>query len=209
MKKKSKIVLICSLIAAAVLIVVVLLGPFILQFVFRDKALPPEMSLWRLEYEHEAGGFFGPGGGSHGLKVYKLSDSVAKDIEDGGTVYLNDLKSSIKAAEEYRNLKNKDALHRVGFSGWKRTPVGQDERWFRYGRDLGKGWQPTIRNFLISYQGDTGKNAFISGLSGKYARMFDKAVASDNSYYAFGGYRSMCLLIVSPSEKLAFYLYRD
>ena len=34
-------------------------------------------------------------------------------------------------------------------------------------------------------------------------------IRSKGNFYSYGGYRNMCVLIVSPKKKIAIYLYRD
>jgi len=92
---------------------------------------------------------------------------------------------------------------------WNATPVPKEEKWLRYGRDLGKDWKPSITTFYKAFKGDTTKDNFISTISPEFSDQFHEAISTPGNFYAYGYYRDMCILVVSPKMVKAFYLFRD
>jgi hypothetical protein len=98
------------------------------------------------------------------------------------------------------------------FVTWKATPVPKEVQWLRRGdkSDLEEKWQPSLATFYTRfYKGSTEKNPFISKISPEFIDAFDEAISTPGSFYAYGYYRDMCLLVVSPKTGKAFYLFRD
>jgi hypothetical protein len=152
----------------------------------------------------------GPGGLNHSFTVYELPKEVSATIADQGLTYLNSLPSALgKKAPD----KTASSGPFVGpFVDWHATPVSKTARWLRYEdekRFKKKGWEPSIATFYQSFEGDTLNDEFISSISPEYADFFHTAISTPGNYYAYGGYRGMCLVVVSPKTGKAFYLFRD
>lgn len=186
--------------------------------------LPTEFKLKRVLYQTKKEHWFGPGGINHSFTVYKLPQKVSATISDRGLPYLNSLPSVIalkksskppKVSEyEYNTSKGKKKGTTTGpwwgpFVEWHATPVPKEEKWLRYGRDLGKDWKPSIRTFYVSYKGDKSKDEFLLTISPEFSDSFHKAISTPGNFYAYGAYRGMCLVVVSPKMGNVFYLHRD
>lgn len=92
---------------------------------------------------------------------------------------------------------------------WNVTPVPKEEKWLRRGRDLGKDWKPSITTFYKNFKGDTTVDNIISTISSEFSDQFHEAISKPGKFYAYGFYRDMCLLVVSPKMGKMFYLFRD
>lgn len=174
----------------------------------RRPLFPTELKLERVLYQTGEQHPVGPGGINHTFTVYKLSQEVSETISAKGLPYLNSLSSVV---EQNKNIITRTSTgpYRAPFAIWNATPISKEEKWLRYGRDLGKDWQPSITTFFVSFQGDNTKDSFISTISPEFADAFNEAISTPGNYYAYGYYRDMCLLVVSPKTGKAFYLFRD
>ena len=176
----------------------------------KNESLPSELKLTRVLYQKEVSHAMGPGGINHSFTAYELPKEVSAAIADQGLSYLNSLPSAL-------GKKAPDKTASSGpFSGpfvdWHATPVSKTARWLRYEderRFEKKGWEPSIATFYQSFEGDTLAVKFISSISPEYADFFLKAISTPGNYYAYGAYRGMCLVVVSPKTGKAFYLFRD
>jgi hypothetical protein len=170
-----------------------------------NESLPTEFKLTRVLHQKKVTHLMGPGGGNHSFTVYELPKEVSATIADQGLTYLNSLPSAL----------GKKAPDKTAFSGpfvnWLATPVSKAARWLRYEdeRRFEKGWEPSIATFYLSFEGDTLAVKFVSSISPEYADSFHTAISTPGNYYAYGGYRGMCLVVVSPKTGKAFYLFRD
>ena len=171
----------------------------------KNDSLPTEFKLTRVLHQKKVSHLMGPGGGNHSFTVYELPKEVSATIADQGLTYLNSLPSAL----------GKKAADKKAFSGpfvdWHATPVSRAARWLRYEdeRRFEKGWEPSIATFYLSFEGDTLAVKFVSSISPEYADSFHTAISTPGNYYAYGGYRGMCLVVVSPKTGKAFYLFRD
>jgi len=203
----------------------------------RRPLFPTEFKLERVLYQTREQHPVGPGGINHTFTVYKLSQEVSETISAKGLPYLNSLSSvveqkrnfkpprvetysyplhkcNVQGCPEDKDPKNiitgtSTGPYRAPFAIWNATPIPKEEKWLRYGHDLGKDWQPSITTFFVSFQGDNTKDSFISTISPEFADAFNEAISTPGNYYAYGYYRDMCLLVVSPKTGKAFYLFRD
>ena len=171
-----------------------------------NESLPTEFKLTRVLHQKKVSHLMGPGGGNHSFTVYELPKEVSATIADQGLTYLNSLPSAL----------GKKAPDKKAFSGpfvdWHATPVSRAARWLRHEdeqRFEKRGWAPSIATFYKSYENDDGKDEFISSISPEYADSFQTAISTPGNYYAYGSYRGMCLVVVSPKTGKAFYLFRD
>jgi hypothetical protein len=171
----------------------------------KNDSLPMEFKLTRVLHQKKVSQLMGPGGGNHSFTVYELPKEVSATIADQGLTYLNSLPSAL----------GKKAPDKTAFSGpfvnWQATPVSRAARWLRYEdeRRFEKGWEPSIATFYLSFEGDTLAVKFVSSISPEYADSFHTAISTPGNYYAYGSYRGMCLVVVSPKTGKAFYLFRD
>ncbi len=174
----------------------------------RRPLFPTEFKLERVLYQTGEQHPVGPGGINHTFTVYKLSQEVSETISAKGLPYLNSLSSVV---EQNKNIITGTSTgpYRAPFAVWNATPIPKEEKWLRYGHDLGKDWQPSITTFFVSFQGDNTIDSFISTISPEFADAFNEAISTPGNYYAYGYYRDMCLLVVSPKTGKAFYLFRD
>lgn len=98
------------------------------------------------------------------------------------------------------------------FVTWRATPVPKEVQWLRGGdkSDLDEKWHPSIETFYTRfYKGSTDTNPFISTISSEFIDAFHEAISTPGNFYAYGYYRDMCLLVVSPKMGKSFYLFRD
>ena len=180
-----------------------------------NKSLPKELQLTRILYQEKEQHIFGPGGLNQSFYVYEISEKLTNKVQSDGIEYLNLLDSSKKADAEKKDIYQRKIIEKhigpyeVGFSNWRITPVSKSEEWFRHGRDLGKDWKPSITTFFAGWKGDKTNDEFISKISPDFLNSFHKAISMPGNVYAFGGYRNMCILVVAPSQRRAYYVYRD
>ena len=175
----------------------------------KNESLQTELKLTRVLHQKEVSHAMGPGGINQSFTVYELPKEVSAAIADKGLTYLKSLPSAL-------GKKAPDKTASGGpFSGpfidWHATPVSKAARWLRYEdeRRFEKGWEPSIATFYLSFEGDTLAVKFVSSISPEYADSFHTAISTPGNYYAYGGYRGMCLVVVSPKTGKAFYLFRD
>ena len=198
---------------------------------------PAEFKLERVLHQTGKTHLVGPGGISYSFTVYELPQEVSATIEAGGLSCLNALPSVVEQKRKskpprvetvtYSQVKcvvpgcpeetdPKNIVTRT-FTGpywapfviWNVTPVPKEEKWLRRGRDLGKEWTPSITTFYKSFKGDTTVDNFISTISPEFSDQFHEAISMPGNFYAYGYYRDMCILVVSPKLGKAFYLFRD
>ena len=198
---------------------------------------PAEFKLERVLHQTGKTHLVGPGGINYSFTVYELPQEASATIAAGGLSYLNSLPSVIEQKRKlkpprvetvtYSQVKcvvpgcpeetdPKNIVTRT-FAGpywapfviWNATPVPKEEKWLRYGRDLGKDWKPSITTFYKAYKGDTTVDNFISTISPEFSDQFHEAISMPGNFYAYGYYRDMCILVVSPKLGKVFYLFRD
>jgi hypothetical protein len=166
--------------------------------------LPTEFKLKRVLYQTSDAHIVGPGGFNHSFTVYELPQDVAATISAKGLSYLNSLSTDAKTVPGYEG-----APWWGPFSDWQATPVPSEKAWLRYGRDLEKDWKPSIKTFYVSWKGDNTKDGFISVIPLSFSDLFHEAISAPGNFYAYGDYRGMCLIVVSPKMGKVFYLFRD
>jgi hypothetical protein len=198
---------------------------------------PAEFKLGRVLHQTEKAHFLGPGGSNHSFAVYEIPQEAAAKIQAGGLSYLNSLpsvveqkknaaqprvetitysvvKCAVPGCPEEKDPKNRVTRTFTGpywapFADWHATPVPKEEKWLRSGRSTGGDWELGIESFYKSYQADTSAAAFIATLPPALSEQFHEAISTPGSFYAYGHYRDMCILVVSPKQGKAFYLFRD
>ncbi len=203
----------------------------------RRPLFPTEFKLERVLYQTEKTHMFGPGGINHSFTVYELPQEVSETISAKGLPYLNSLPSVVEQKRNFKPPRVETysyPLHKCNVPGcpkdkdpkniitrtatgpywapfviWNVTPVPKEEKWLRRGRDLGKDWKPSITTFYKGFKGDTTVDNFISTISSEFSDQFHEAISTPGNFYAYGFYRDMCLLVVSPKMGKTFYLFRD
>ena len=88
------------------------------------------------------------------------------------------------------------------FSKWHVTPVPPEIHWVRRRKTPENHWKPSLDNFYKDVE-------FTSDLDPDYKELLHKIIRSPGSFYSYGGYRGMCVLVVAPSQRRVFYLFRD
>lgn len=204
---------------------------------YEPLLFPKELKLERILYQTGKTHPVGPGGVNNAFTVYELPQEAAAIIEAGGLSYLNSSPSVVEQKRKFKPPQVKTVTYsqvqcvvpgcpeetdpknivtqtftgpyKAPFVIWNATPVPKEEKWLRYGRDLGKDWKPTITTFYKAYKEDTTIDHFISTISPEFSDQFHEAISTPGNFYAYGYYRDMCLLVVSPKMGKAFYLYRD
>lgn len=200
----------------AMILLVVLLFLFgTIFFASGNTSLPRELKLSKVVYEKSQIHTFGPGGINQAFYVYEVQRKLADRIAIDGLDYLESLRSSKHAKNKKKRILKKkeqnDFIHPywVGYSDWRPTPILKEQQWLRFGRELYPGWQPKLITFYSPFGNDTTKLDFISTIAPEFSSSFHKASSEQGNYYAYGGYRGKCLLVIVPSQKNAYYLYRD
>lgn len=184
--------------------------------------LPNEFTLDQPIYQTEKTHTFGPGGINQSFTVYELSQKVSATIADKGLPYLNSLPSALAQKQrskppkvyDYKIENGKKVPGMTGpwsgpFIDWHATPVLNQKEWLRFGHDLGKDWKPSVATFYVSFKGDPTANEFVSTISSEFAASFHMAISTPGNFYAYGGYRDMCVVVISPATGKLFVLYRD
>ncbi len=163
--------------------------------------LPSELDLDDVIFEEKISHFMGPGGLNRSFRVYKLSNDVIDKLQSQKLLYLNNLQSSQEKLKDIQNL-DKETLFDVPFADWHETPIIKETKWLKRGRAYNNNTDILIENF---FQDD----GFTAKIPADIRELFHKVAHSPNSFYSYGGYRDMCVLVVSPEFKRAFYLFRD
>jgi len=169
--------------------------------------LPNELELSNVIYEERVEHAFGPAGINKGFHVLQLSERVAKEIRRGKLSHLNGLTSSKDAENEKAEVtKRAKAVGRsdpynVGYSGWQVGPILMSPPWKYPGRRPRPGDTPKLTSF---YGIET---TFVSRLNAIHARAAQDAIDASDSFYAYGGYRANCVLLISLSQMRAYYLF--
>ena len=173
---------------------------------FQDRVLPKELSLSEPEYTKEVIHFVGPGGINQSFKVFKLSPEVAQEINLNGLSFLNSMPSAINYRYELKRRSNGSTPYWMSFPKWSALPIQKDDRWKRRSYSVDVGDQPTAADFF----GDVSQNyKFTNTIDARHLELFHSIIHSGKGFYAYGGYREKCVLIVSPENGLAYYLFRD
>lgn len=165
--------------------------------------LPPELALNRVLYQTKDARVVGPGGINQSFAVYELPAAVSATIANKGLPYLNSLPTAGK------KVSTATGPWWAPFSNWRATPVPSEKAWLRRGRDLGDDWKPSITTFYVSFKGDDTKKDFISTIAPEFGDGFHEAISTPGSFYAYGDYRGLCLVVVSPRTGKVYYLFRD
>lgn len=179
---------------------------------------PTELKLERVLHQTEEQQPFGPGGLNQSFTVYELPKGVSATIVDRGLPYLNSLPSVIEQVKKskppqvdvsyYKNSDGKvftntsTGPYWAPFVVWNATPIPLDDKWVRRGRDSGKGLNPSIETFYA-------KEKFVSKIPAEFRDQFHEVISTPGNFYAYGFYRDMCIVVVSPKLGKAFYLFRD
>jgi hypothetical protein len=179
---------------------------------------PTELKLEQVLHQTGEQQPFGPGGLNQSFTVYELPKDVSATIAGRGLPYLNSLPSVIEQTKKSKPpqvdvsyVKNNDGKifthtstgpYWAPFVIWNATPIPMDEKWLRRGRSSGKDLKPSIETFYA-------KEEFISKIPAEFINQFHEAISTPGNFYAYGFYRDMCLLVVSPKMGKAFYLFRD
>ncbi len=186
---------------------------------------PSEFDLGMKLHESEVQHMFGPGGINHSFIVYELPPKAAAQISEKGLPWLNSLPSVIEQKKNfkpprtetysYQDSKGRTITrtatgpYHTPFSVWRATPVPKEKQWLRREQDFAKHWLPSLKTFFGSGINDDSRNEFISTIPPAFIDEFHQAISSSGSFYAYGYYRDVCLLVVAPKMGKAFYLFRD
>lgn len=172
----------------------------------REYVLPSELSLTAPKYTKKVSHIVGPGGINHMFQVFKLRPEIVQQINQDGLSFLNAMPSAINHPFEAKRKTYKSGPYRASFPKWSKLPIAKVERWKRRSYSVDLGDQPTAAEFF----GDvTTNNDFTNTIDAKTLELFHSTIRSGKGYYAWGGYRDICVLIVSPENGLAYYLFRD
>ena len=205
-------------------LLLILLAAFLAASCSAGK-FPGEFGLWKTIHESKVEHTFGPGGINHSFIVYELSPKAAAMISEKGLPWLNSLPSVIEQKKNFKPprtetysyqdskgrtiTKTATGPYRAPFSVWMATPVPKEKQWLRRDHDFAKDWLPSLKTFFGSRITDESKNEFISTIPPTFIDEFHEAISTSGSFYAYGYYRDMCLLVVAPKMGKAFYLFRD
>lgn len=182
---------------------------------------PPEFQLRHTIFEVEKSHRVGPGGMSQRFVVYALPDSIADKIAAQGLAYLNALPSTAELAKKvkpprvdsYQEVNGQKVPSVTGpwsgpFTNWAPTPVAPDLHWLRGRQKVTVGWRPSLLNFFSRFKGDMAQE-MVTTIPADVQVAFNEAISSSGSFFAYGHYRGMCLLVVSPETRKVYFLFRD
>lgn len=186
-----------------------------------DPWLPPEFQLRQKIFEAGESHIVGPGGLNHSFVVYQLPNDVSDRIAAGGLAYLNSLPSTAELAnkvkpprvDSYEVVEGHKVTSVTGpwwgpFTNWAATPVDRDPRWLRGRQKVRVGWHPSLMNFFSKFKGHKAED-MVAKVPPDLEAAFNEAISSAGSFYAYGHYSGMCLLVVSPATRRAYFLFRD
>lgn len=181
---------------------------FILLILFacskHESSKPKELKLRKELYSQKVSHTFGPGGINHSITIYELPKDVIAQIQSSGLTFLNNLPSVLAQKKSLQNIDRKRPYW-VPFMNWQETPVHQDDNWIR------KKWVVGIKDkpFLGQFIGKKNDSAFIQSIPIQTLDLINYMIQTPQNYYAYGGYRNKCVLIVSVEQQKALYLFRD
>ena len=202
-----------------------ILRPFILTFFSislflsagcsQFSILPIELKLSKELYNQEVSHFVGPGGINHSFTVFELPEEVGIEIKKEGLKRLHSMRPSfIQKRLLFKKKKTyKDSTMvrpwRGPFKDWRPGPIPKEKRWLRRGRGFDKPWKPSLQTFYRSWLDDNTKDPFLKKIPDLYVTLFQEAIGSSQSFYSYGGYRGMYILIISLEQHKVYYLTRD
>ncbi|MGE3319221.1 MAG: hypothetical protein AB7I18_07980 [Candidatus Berkiella sp.] len=170
-----------------------------------ESRLPKELELRKPEYEFKRSVAFGPGGSNHSIRVYELPQNTIVKLKASGLQFLNQMPSTVNYQTRMTLIdQNQESLWKP-FKHWQMTPVKVDAAWIRKTWVVGFHPIPTLNQFFAEKQNST----FLFSIPVDVKAVIDKMVQQPGNYYAYGGYRNNSILILSPTNKKALYLFRD
>lgn len=169
--------------------------------------IPMELSLSWPTYSKQVQYAFGPGGVNHSFNIFKLKKSVAQTIDSQGLTFLNSMPSALShPTKADRPTYDKYSPYWASFPKWRTLPIAKDDEWIRKAHSVDSGDQPTLSDFI----GDAIKgHEFTDSIDKQKLDLFHQVIQSKSGYYAYGGYHDMSVIIVSPENGVAYYLFRD
>lgn len=193
------------------ILLILFIGFVIIAFILANldttqSRLPSELELAKPSYEANLSHTFGPGGLNHSIWIYDIPPNVLGEISRSGLSYLNSLPST----QNYQTNKFRSQFYSTEkywkpFKEWQNTPIVQDDKWIRKSWIVGRKPQPTLSQFIAKND----DSEFIKSIPPDTYDLIQRMIQSEGNYYAYGGYRNMGVLILSPSDKKALYLFRD
>lgn len=179
---------------------------------------PSELDLGKKLHESKVQHMMGPGGINQSFTVYELTPEAAELIAARGLPWLNSLPSVIEQKKNFKPPRTETYSYQDGkgrtitktatgpyhapFAVWSATPILAEEKWLRRISNSNKDWTPSLKTFFA-------RDEFITTIPPAFIDEFHEAISTSGSFYAYGYYRDMCLLVVAPKMGKAFYLFRD
>ena len=175
--------------------------------------IPEILNLSNPIYENRVSHFVGPGGINHSFVVYKLEPDVAEQIEREGLAFFKSITPQIKySSKGPPKPGGRVSPYWTSFSKWAPLPVAKDKKWIRRSYSVDSGTQPTFSDFfgdirkIIDKEND---RKFSKSINPEILAKFNEVLISNNGYYSYGYYRENCVMIVSPENGVAYFLFRD
>lgn len=151
---------------------------------FKLSVVPDALHVDSISYSAEESWGFGPGGNEAGIRVYPLTDQVARQITEQGLEFFRNMSP---------NQDQGDRQWRGQYDNWSETPVEPTRLW-KLGKDrVGLN----IMDYICAY-------GFCSEIKPEVVEEANSAVNTAGSYYAYG---RMGLIVVNPKRKLVIYMY--
>lgn len=164
---------------------------------------PDELRLSDPAYVESYMPWMGPAGISKEFKVYKLNATIASSLLQNGDASFQSMRSisERQMGEDYRD----GGPTWIGFGNWKSTPIQRDEKWRNRAYHRFDGPLPEISEFY----GDVRRRKFVDTIDIEHLNDFHDTVRGTDGFYSYGGYLGRGLLVLSPTHRKAFYLFRD
>ncbi|HET7268176.1 MAG TPA: hypothetical protein VFJ15_08710, partial [Oleiagrimonas sp.] len=175
------------LVTCSVLAVLAVLPLLAIRDVARQGALrvvPPALHVDTVAYQKEESWGFGPGGNEAGIRVFPLSDTMARRISAQGMAFFNEL-----PLKKFRFSRDPRSV----YSDWRKTPIQADAHW----RPQEKTGKYDIYDYICKY-------GLCIDIDAAEVQRVTRIVNAEGSYYAYG---RIGLIVVSPREKLVVYMY--
>lgn len=174
----------------------------------QDDIIPKEFNLGNPSYKQRVSHLFGPGGINHSFNVFDLDQNIASEIAGSGIEFLNNMPSVVNFPDEKQEAYRGEGFYnpyRVPFAQWKKLPILKDYRWPRRSYSALDTDQP----MAIEFFGDKKRKDFTPTIDAEHLALFHQIIHSGQGYYAYGGYRENCIMVISPKFQKVYYLFRD
>jgi hypothetical protein len=170
-----------------ILLLVIFSSPYILFKIYERNymlsSVPDALEVNSISYKMEESWGIGPGANEAGIRVYPLSEAIAKEIEQNGIKFFDTMPPN-------KNQKINDWHGR--FENWAETPITESHHW-------APKENPSVFN-IYEYVCKYGH----IDIKPEIMEQANSIVNGKGSYYAYG---RLGLIVVSPKNRIVLYMY--